>query len=263
MKIRWVSRAFFVVAISACAVDDTAGPPQLGAPIPGYTAATLEGDSVSLSSLRGEVVLLNLWATWCAPCRKETPFLQELFEEHQEEGLHLVGVSLDTGAATEQVERFVEDLNDETVESQTSLTREVSLPVCYENEFGLDLGDVAEFGRCAKEEVIRLHTTLTYRVYMLGFQPGFAYLGSVNAKIASPRRKTPRIKVPAGSVGIAGRQTGVYPCDSPGGWQIIGRCPTTLVDWSVEKPFLLRAGDSVKFEAVDRLQYDSLLKESK
>ena len=109
MKIRWVSRAFFVVAISACAVDDTAGPPQLGAPIPGYTAATLEGDSVSLSSLQGEVVLLNLWATWCAPCRKETPFLQELFEEHQEDGLHLVGVSLDTGAATEQVERFVED----------------------------------------------------------------------------------------------------------------------------------------------------------
>ena len=104
MKIRWVSGAFLVVAISACAVDDTAGPPQLGAPIPGYTAATLEGDSVSLSSLRGEVVLLNLWATWCAPCRKETPFLQELFEEHQEDGLHLVGVSLDTGAATELVE---------------------------------------------------------------------------------------------------------------------------------------------------------------
>ncbi len=109
MKIRWVSGAFLVVAISTCAVDDTTGPPQLGALIPGYTATTLEGDSVSLSSLQGEVVLLNLWATWCAPCRKETPFLQELFEEHQEDGLHLVGVSLDTGVATEQVERFVED----------------------------------------------------------------------------------------------------------------------------------------------------------
>ena len=109
MKISWVSGTFLVVAISACAIDDTTGPPQLGAPIPGYTAATLEGDSISLSSLRGEVVLLNLWATWCAPCRKETPFLQELFEEHQEDGLHLVGVSLDTGAATQQVEKFVED----------------------------------------------------------------------------------------------------------------------------------------------------------
>ena len=109
MKTRWVSGAFLVVAISACAVDDTTGPPQLGATIPGYTAATHEGDSVSLSSLQGEVVLLNLWATWCAPCRKETPFLQELFEEHQEDGLHLVGVSLDTRAAKEQVERFVED----------------------------------------------------------------------------------------------------------------------------------------------------------
>ena len=83
MKTTRVSGAFLLVAISACTIDDTAGPPQLGAPIPGYTAATLEGDSVSLSSLRGEVVLLNLWATWCAPCRKETPFLQELFEEHQ------------------------------------------------------------------------------------------------------------------------------------------------------------------------------------
>tara|TARA_Y100000588_G_scaffold85716_3_gene91022 strand:- start:3409 stop:3918 length:510 start_codon:yes stop_codon:yes gene_type:complete len=109
MKTTRVMGVFLLVAISACAIDDTAGPPQLGAPIPGYTATTLEGDSVSLSSLRGEVVLLNLWATWCAPCRKETPFLQELFEEHEEDGLHLVGVSLDTGAATEQVERFVED----------------------------------------------------------------------------------------------------------------------------------------------------------
>ena len=180
------------------------------------------------------------------------------------EGYTTVMVHFDLTSGNEkfiekEIRRLVGDLNGEIGQSQTSLSREVSLPVCYENEFGPDLGDVAEFARCTKEEVIRLHTTRTYRVYMLGFQPGFAYLGSVKAKIASPRRKTPRIKVAAGSVGIAGRQTGVYPCASPGGWQIIGRCPVTLIDWTVENPFLLRAGDRVKFEAVDRLTYDTLL----
>jgi len=109
MKTGWVRGALLMLVVSACTVDDTAAPPKLGAVIPGYTASTLEGDSISLSSLRGEVVLLNLWATWCAPCRKETPFLQELFEQRKADGLHLVGVSLDSGAAVEQVKKFVQD----------------------------------------------------------------------------------------------------------------------------------------------------------
>ena len=162
----------------------------------------------------------------------------------------------------QEIIRLAGELAGDTVESQTIPAREVSLPVCYENEFAPDLKDVAEFGRCTQGEVVRMHTSQTYRVYMLGFQPGFAYLGSVNAEIASPRRKTPRINVPAGSVGIAGRQTGVYPCDSPGGWQIIGRCPIALVDWNSENPFVLRSGDRVRFKPVDRITYDALLTES-
>ena len=163
----------------------------------------------------------------------------------------------------QEVVRLLGELGGETVEPQTNSIREVTLPVCYDNEFALDLADVAAFGRCTQEEVIRIHANLTYRVYMLGFQPGFAYLGSVNAEIASPRRETPRINVPAGSVGIAGRQTGVYPCDSPGGWQIIGRCPSALVDWNSETPFVLRPGDRVKFKPIDRTTYDVLLAESR
>ena len=163
----------------------------------------------------------------------------------------------------QEVVRLLGELGGETVEPQTNSIREVTLPVCYDNEFALDLADVAAFGRCTQEEVIRIHANLTYRVYMLGFQPGFAYLGSVNAEIASPRRETPRINVPAGSVGIAGRQTGVYPCDSPGGWQIIGRCPSALVDWNSETPFVLRPGDRVKFKPIDRTTYDVVLAESR
>ena len=109
MRTRLSSAAFLLVAMSACSAADAPARPQVGAPVPGYAAATLEGDTVSLSSLQGEVVLLNLWATWCAPCRKETPFLQQLFEEHREDGLRLVGVSLDTSAAAEQVETFVKE----------------------------------------------------------------------------------------------------------------------------------------------------------
>ena len=157
---------------------------------------------------------------------------------------------------------FIYSINQKDIPSIIN-KKTIEIPICYDNEFALDLADVAAFGRCTQEEVIRIHANLTYRVYMLGFQPGFAYLGSVNAEIASPRRETPRIKVPAGSVGIAGRQTGVYPCDSPGGWQIIGRCPIALVDWNSETPFILRPGDRVKFKPIDRTTYDVLLAESR
>ena len=97
---------------------------------------------------------------------------------------------------------------------------------------------------------------------MLGFQPGFAYLGSVDGKIAAPRRSEPRVQVPAGSVGIAGKQTGVYPSVSPGGWQIIGRSPAALCDWTRDPPFLLSPGDHVRFEKIDAATYEDLFSES-
>jgi inhibitor of KinA len=126
----------------------------------------------------------------------------------------------------------------------------IDVPVCYGGEFGPDLGDVAAFGRCPPDEVIARHSAPVYRVYMVGFVPGFAYMASVDPRIAAPRRPVPRPSLPAGSVAIAGEQTGIYPCVTPGGWNIIGRTPVKPYDPSRPKPFLFRTGDSVRFHAV-------------
>ena len=128
--------------------------------------------------------------------------------------------------------------------------RTVEIPVEYGGAHGPDLAVVAEFAKCSEAEVVRLHTSMVYRVYMLGFLPGFAYMGSVDARIAMPRLETPRVRVEAGSVGIAGAQTGIYPFDSPGGWRIVGRTPVKPFDPSQTQPFLLKAGDHVTFIAV-------------
>jgi inhibitor of KinA len=123
----------------------------------------------------------------------------------------------------------------------------VEIGVCYGGEAGPDLASVATFGGCSEDEVVRLHTATLYRVYMLGFLPGFAYLGIVDPRIAMPRLDAPRLRVPAGSVGIAGTQTGIYPCETPGGWRIVGRTFTKVFDSTRIEPFLLRAGDRVRF----------------
>jgi KipI family sensor histidine kinase inhibitor len=129
------------------------------------------------------------------------------------------------------------------------------LPVCYGGEWGPDLTDVARFGQCAEEEVIRLHSDQVYRVYMMGFLPGFAYLGQVDDRIRMGRRETPRLRVPAGAVGIAGPQTGVYPVESPGGWRIIGQSWVRPYDERRPNPFLFRAGDEVRFVPVSVDEY--------
>lgn len=134
----------------------------------------------------------------------------------------------------------------------------IRLPVRYGGARGPDLAAVARFARCSEEEVIERHCRAAYRVYMLGFQPGFAYLGAVDPRIAAPRRAAPRVHVPAGSVGIAARQTGVYPVASPGGWQLIGQTPVRIFDMARNDPFLLAAGDLVRFEPIDEASYDRL-----
>jgi inhibitor of KinA len=121
------------------------------------------------------------------------------------------------------------------------------IPVTYGGTDGPDLPAVAEFARCSEADVVTHHAAATYRVYMLGFVPGFAYLGRVDSRIAAPRRRVPRDRVPAGSVGIAGEQTGVYPIATPGGWQIIGRTSTLMFDAARTPPSLLAPGDLVRF----------------
>lgn len=126
----------------------------------------------------------------------------------------------------------------------------IEIPVHYGGEAGPDLAAVAEFAGCSEADVIARHTARTYRVYMLGFVPGFAYMGRVDPSIAAPRHRVPRERVAAGSVGIAGGQTGVYPVDSPGGWQLIGRTSTLMFDAQRTPPSLLAPGDLVRFVPV-------------
>ena len=133
------------------------------------------------------------------------------------------------------------------VQRQAYSSRTLEIPVRYGGADGPDLSVVAEHARMTPEEVIAAHSTAEYVVYFLGFQPGFAYLGGLPERLATPRRADPRLKVPAGSVGIGGAQTGIYPSAGPGGWNLIGRTELSLFDPLRETPILLRPGDLIKF----------------
>lgn len=145
----------------------------------------------------------------------------------------------------------------ESVDLPASST--VHVPVCYRGEYGPDLQYVADLNSVSPEVVIDIHCSAVYLVYMLGFTPGFCYLGGMDPRIASPRKETPRMKIPAGAVGIAGQQTGIYPIESPGGWQLIGRTPLRLFDPQLKSPFLLSAGDCVKFFSVTEDEFSRIL----
>jgi inhibitor of KinA len=129
-------------------------------------------------------------------------------------------------------------------------SKKITIPVVYGGEYGPDLGYVAECRGLSEEQVVKLHSEKEYTVYMIGFVAGFPYLGEVSDEIATPRLETPRLKVPAGSVGIAEKQTGIYPCEAPGGWRIIGRTPIKLFNPLQQPPALLKPGDKVKFKPI-------------
>ena len=131
----------------------------------------------------------------------------------------------------------------------------VEVPVCYDGAYGPDLADVAAFGQCSVDEVIARHLAVEYRVYVVGFVPGFAYMASVDPRIAAPRRSSPRLRVPAGSVAVAAGQTGIYPAETPGGWSLIGRCPIRPYDPDRGKPFLFHPGDRVQFRRISEAEY--------
>ena len=134
----------------------------------------------------------------------------------------------------------------------------VELPVYYSPESGPDLQSLSKLVGLSTQEIIELHQSIDYRVYAMGFAPGFAYLGEIDSRIAAPRLQTPRLKVPAGSVAIADRQTAVYPCQSPGGWNLIGLCPETMFDMAKTPPTPIKVGDRVRFQQVTRREYMAL-----
>jgi inhibitor of KinA len=139
-------------------------------------------------------------------------------------------------------------------------SKSVQVPVCYAVSMAPDIESVAALHSLDVDEVIQLHTAKTYRVYMIGFLPGFAYMGSVDEKIVTPRRSQPRTQVPAGSVGIAGEQTGIYPFDSPGGWQLIGQTPLEMFNMANEMPCYLQPGDEVQFYPITMAEFEKIKK---
>lgn len=153
---------------------------------------------------------------------------------------------------------IIESINhilNENFTFKASKNRVVQIPVCYEEEFGLDLKQLSNLHKLPPKSIIAHHTKPIYPVYFIGFLPGFPYLEGLNPLISTPRKEKPRRVVKAGSVGIAGNQTGVYPMDSPGGWNIIGRSPISFFDAKKDSPSLLRTGDAVKFESISKFDF--------
>ncbi|WP_227394722.1 5-oxoprolinase subunit PxpB [Jeotgalibacillus aurantiacus] len=163
---------------------------------------------------------------------------------------------LDAESAEAVVIGFLKEKVAASKNSDPPEQRVVRIPVCYGGEYGPDLKEVADCHQLTPDEVVKRHTDGDYTVYMLGFAPGFPYIGGLDASIATPRKKNPRSAIPAGSVGIAGQQTGVYSIETPGGWQIIGRTPEKLFDMTKNPSFLLRAGDKIEFYPITEKEYE-------
>lgn len=157
-----------------------------------------------------------------------------------------------------EVERLIMSISEDSL---TKPGRKLLIPVCYDKEFALDFGDLSEQTSLTREEIIEIHTKTEFRVYMLGFMPGFTYMGKLPEKLYCKRKKSPRLKVPTGSVGLAGFQTGIYPSELPGGWQIIGRTPLSLFDPNLADPFLFQAGDLVQFRKIGLDEYGEIKKQ--
>ena len=157
-----------------------------------------------------------------------------------------------------ELQREIAGLERHLGETPLPPPKAAEIPTCYGGWLGPDLEFVASHCKLTSDEVVRIHTSADYLVYMMGFTPGFTYLGGMSERIATPRLKTPRTLIPAGSVGIAQQQTGIYPVDSPGGWQLIGRTPVRLFDPQRDPPVVVEAGDYVRFVAIDHGTYDDI-----
>ena len=157
--------------------------------------------------------------------------------------------------------KTLEKLQQKTETEKLPPPREIVIPTCYGGKYGPDLENVAKTNNLTIDEVIKIHSSPEYLVYMLGFSPGFPYLGGMDKRIATPRLSTPRKLVEAGSVGIADIQTGIYSIDSPGGWQIIGKTPLKLFDTTKEIPFLLNAGDILRFMPITEDEFEKTERE--
>lgn len=189
------------------------------------------------------------------------PWLDELVPTYRSLLVHYDGQIFDFDVVDTELKKLVLESSAETSGSSVRSPLVYELPTAYGGEFGPDLESVAKHAGISTIEVVKIHSGTAYRVYMIGFSPGFPYLGGMDARIATPRLATPRTRVPAGSVGIAESQTGVYPTASPGGWQLIGRTPVRLFDHEKEPPSVLQPGHFVRFVPIEDERFPEIERE--
>ena len=194
----------------------------------------------------------SLSAEKAAGVREMIPTYRSLLVEYNPAVISMQELSRRIEAAAAELDGAAADMEKKRV---------LEIPCCYGGKYGEDLAGMAELTGLSEKEIIDIHAGTEYRVYMLGFLPGFVYLGGMDERIAAPRLKTPRVSISAGSVGIGGSQTGVYPMASPGGWRLIGMTPTPFYDPTSENPVLCEAGDYIRFVPITPDEYERLKKE--
>ena len=187
------------------------------------------------------------------------PFIKDVVPAYSSLAIYYNAPALHSHQKTafETVQDLITSLLKNEEPTITIQNRTIRIPVCYGEKFALDLKELALQKNLSTEEIIHLHTAKIYRVYMIGFLPGFAYMGKVDERIATPRKSNPRTSIEAGSVGIAGEQTGIYPLASPGGWNIVGKTPLQLFDKNKEHPVLLQSGDEVNFYSITEDEFEN------
>jgi len=213
----------------------------------GDTALTVEFGNIIHPAINSRVIALNE-----AILRANIPGVEETVPTYRSLLIRYDPAKVNFEYLVAQIKEIEKGLKDTSAEVKR---RKIIIPVVYGDVYGPDLKDVAEYHGLTEEQVVEIHSGREYRVYMIGFVAGFPYLGEVPEEIAIPRLETPRLKVPAGSVGIAERQTGIYPCEAPGGWRIIGRTPLKLFDPNWQSPALLKPGDIVKFVSISEEEF--------
>lgn len=218
----------------------------------GFNAIRISWESIISSDLSQEIVAVDLYLK---KMLKET-FLETHF------GYHELVIYLKNNQSLQTVISQVETILHEYTYTEETINKEIyTIPVCYDEELAWDLEALCKQHDISKTELIEYHTAPLYPIHFIGFLPGFPYLGGLDKRIATPRKKTPRTKIPAGAVGIAGAQTGIYPISSPGGWNLIGRTPVRLFDPNAKQPALLKPGNYVSFNSISVTEYKKIQKQ--
>ncbi|MCH7413857.1 5-oxoprolinase subunit PxpB [Belliella sp. R4-6] len=173
-------------------------------------------------------------------------------------GFNSLSVLFDQDIKKEQWSIIWNELENLKTDVQHFEPKIFKIPVCYQGEYGIDLENLAKSKKLSASELIELHSSKKYRLFFYGFLPGFMYLGGLDPKLHSPRKSTPDLMIPKGSVAIGGRQTGIYPMDSPGGWHVVGRTPLTLFDPQKPIPTIAQQGDFIQFHQIDQDEFKSI-----